>query len=108
MAGPEEVTDGTFDALVLKSDLPAAVLFKSPDCPFCVKMTPVFADVAQQFAGRLKSFTLDVSKGIDTAVKYGVMSVPRMLIFRNGKKVGDIAGWAQKERVASVVETALK
>jgi len=36
------------------------------------------------------------------------MSVPRMLIFRNGKKVGDIAGWAQKERVASVVETALK
>jgi thioredoxin 1 len=85
-----------------------AVLIKSAGCPFCIKMGPIVEEVAGEYADRVKVYTMDVTEGMNTAIKFGVMGVPRLLIFKAGHKVGDIAGWVPKERVVAAVESALK
>ncbi len=104
----DTVTDATFEESVLKSAAPVAVFFKSPGCPFCTRMAPTMEEVAAEFAGRLKTLALDVSEYTETAVRYGVMGVPQVLIFKGGAKVGEIRGWAPKTDVVRKIESALQ
>lgn len=104
----ENVTDGTFEEAVIKSPIPAAVFFKSVGCSFCARMTPTMEEIAIEYAGRLKILMMDVAEGMNTAVRYGVMSVPQALIFKDGKQVGEIRGWAPKADVVRKIESILQ
>ena len=95
-------TESNFDAEVLQSDLPVFVDFYADWCGPCKMMSPVIDKLAEEFAGRIKVGKVNVDENGDLAVKYGIMSIPNMVFFKNGevadRVVGAIPKPAMKEK----------
>jgi len=99
MAKPIEVTDLTFDAEVLKPDIPVLVDFWAEWCGPCQTIAPSLEAIAAEYVGRLKVVKLDVDANNQTAIAYGVQSIPTLLLFKNGQVVERIVGAVPKERI---------
>jgi thioredoxin 1 len=99
MAKPIEVTDKTFENVVLKADLPTAVDFWAVWCGPCKMIAPVLEEIAQEYEGQLQVTKLDVDHNNDSAYKYGVMSIPTLILFKDGQPVERIVGFMPKEKL---------
>lgn len=108
MAEMAVVNDENFDSEILQSDTPAAVMFKSMGCPHCETMKPIMAEVASEYAGRLKIAIADVSECAKKAIQYGILGVPQVLFFKDGERVDVITGAAPKREVVEKVEGLLQ
>ncbi len=84
------VTDSTFDEMVLKSANPVLVDFWATWCRPCQMVAPILEELTQDYAGKLTIAKLDVDQNQQTAQKYRVMSIPTMIIFKQGKPVANI------------------
>ncbi|WP_309485854.1 thioredoxin family protein [Marinitenerispora sediminis] len=104
--GVAEVTDATFAEEVLKADGAVLVEFTADWCPPCRALAPVLREVAAQEAGRTRVVQLDVDANPRTATAYGVLSVPRMLVFRDGEPVRSMVGTRSKRRLLQELEEA--
>ncbi|WP_329174865.1 thioredoxin [Streptomyces sp. NBC_01477] len=93
------VTDATFAAEVLASDLPVLVEFTADWCPPCRMIAPVLAEIAVEEAHRLRIVQLDVDTNPATQAAYGVMSMPTLLLFRAGEPVKVMVGARPKRRL---------
>ena len=91
-AKPIDVTDETFESEVLKSDKPVLVDFWAPWCGPCRMAAPVLEKIAQEYQGKLKVCKLNVDEARQTAINYGIMSIPTLNIYKNGKVVDQIIG----------------
>jgi thioredoxin 1 len=89
---PVILSDASFERVVLQSKLPVLVDFWAPWCGPCKMVAPVVADLAREFAGRAVVAKLDVDDNPHTAGRYSVMSIPTLLIFKNGRVVDQIVG----------------
>jgi len=89
---PIILSDASFERVVLDSSLPVLVDFWATWCAPCKMVAPVVADLAREFTGRAVVAKLDVDDYPRTAGRYGVMSIPTLLIFKNGKVVDQIVG----------------
>lgn len=89
---PITITDATFDELLRRSQLPVLVDFWAAWCGPCKMIAPAVADLAREFAGRAIVGKLNVDENPRTAGRFGVMSIPTLLIFRDGKVVDQIVG----------------
>ncbi|MEV6108909.1 thioredoxin [Streptomyces sp. NPDC051940] len=102
------VTDDTFAAEVLASELPVLVDFTADWCPPCRQIAPVLESLAEEEAGRLRFVTLDVDRNPGTQAAYGVLSMPTLMLFRGGEPVMQLVGARPKLRLRKELEDALR
>jgi thioredoxin 1 len=93
---PVTITDQNFEEEVSKSNIPVLIDFWAVWCGPCRAIAPIVEQLAAEYDGKLKIGKLDVDENPDTAVKYGVRSIPTLLIFKNGQLVDTIIGAVQK------------
>ena len=93
---PVTFTDDNFSAEVLKSDLPVVVDFWATWCGPCRMVAPIMEELAEKYEGKVKIGKLDVDENQQTAIKYGVRSIPTVLILKGGQVIDTIIGAVPK------------
>jgi len=101
MAKPVHITDSTFDAEVLKSDLPVLTDFWAEWCGPCKVIAPILEQIAAEYEGQIKIGKIDVDQNNQTAIELGVQSIPTLILFKNGQVVERLVGSMSKERLLS-------
>ncbi len=107
MADPIVFTDDNFDAEVAAADVPVLVDFWAAWCGPCKMIAPTVTELASEFEGRAKIGKLDVDSNQATAAKYGIRSIPALLIFKDGKVVDQIIGAVPKTQIQRKLEESL-
>ncbi len=107
MANTITFTDANFETEVLQSELPVLVDFWAEWCGPCKVIAPSVEELASDFAGRAKVGKLDVDGNQGTAAKYGIRSIPSLLIFKGGQVVEQIVGAVPKNQLQSKLESNL-
>ncbi len=107
MSGLPKISDQEFDLEVLQSDKPAVVDFGATWCGPCKKLHPILAELSEELGERVKIVEMDVGDSPQTAQKYAVISVPQVLIFKNGEVVERIVGVLPKPKLKEKIEPHL-
>jgi len=102
-----EIVDSSFDQEVIKSDKPVLVDFWAPWCGPCRSLAPVIEEITKEFEGRVKVAKVNVDNNQDLARKYGIMSIPTLIIFKSGQVVEQMVGFTQKSVLARKLESVL-
>jgi thioredoxin 1 len=98
-----EFTEQNFDAEVLKSDTPVLVDFTATWCGPCKQLAPIIDRIADDFAGKIKIGKLDIDANPQITAKYGVRSVPTVIVFKGGQKVVANAGLVSREKLLALL-----
>ena len=107
MVAISEITQDTFQSEVLQSDLPVLVDFWAPWCGPCRMVSGVVDEVAQQYAGRLKVVKVNTDEQPGIASRYGIRSIPTLILFMNGETMEQLVGAVSKTTLAQAVEPFL-
>ncbi|GLB51477.1 thioredoxin [Neptunitalea chrysea] len=102
-----EITDETFEALVLKSDKPVMVDFWAAWCGPCRMVAPIIEQLNEEYDGKAVVGKVDVDANQEFAAKYGVRNIPTVLVFQNGEVVGRQVGVAPKDTYAEALDSLL-
>lgn len=102
-----EITDQSFQEMVLNSDKPVLVDFWAVWCGPCRTLGPIIEEVANDFEGKAIVGKVDVDNNQQVSVDYGIRNIPTVLIFKNGEIVDKIVGVASKEVIAEKLSAHL-
>jgi len=101
------VSESEFDQTVLQSKTPVLVDFWAPWCRPCLMVAPILEELAQEYAGRLTIAKVDIDQYPAIASRYGVMTIPNMFIFKDGKPVSNIVGFKPKPQLKQSLDAVL-
>jgi len=93
---PVDVTDSTFEDVVLKSPIPTFVDFWAPWCGPCRMVAPAVEELAGEYVGKVRFVKLNTDENWDTPTKYRIQGIPTMIIFKDGKEAARIVGFRPK------------
>ena len=99
-----QVTDATFEQEVLESSVPVLVDFWAPWCGPCRMVAPVVDEIAVQYADKIKVVKVNTDENPDIASKYGIRSIPTLMIFKNKERVDMVVGAVPKSTLATTLE----
>ena len=107
MSAAAPVTDSTFKAEVLDSDVPVLVDFWAPWCGPCRMVGPVVDEIADQYGEKLKVVKVNTDENPQIASQYGIRSIPTLMIFKGGEKVDMVVGAVPKTTLSTTMEKYL-
>ncbi len=107
MSKPVAVDDTNFDRIVLQAEIPVLVDFWAAWCAPCRMVAPLVEELAGEYDGRISFVKLDVDQNPKMASKYGIMSIPTLLIFKKGEPVSHIVGFRPKAELKRSLDAAL-
>lgn len=102
-----QVTDASFEAEVLKSDGPVVVDFWAEWCGPCKMIAPALEEISDEMNGAVKITKLNIDENQDMAMKYGVRSIPMLILFKDGEPMATQVGAAPKGKLADWIKSAI-
>ncbi|WP_346893738.1 thioredoxin [uncultured Roseibium sp.] len=102
-----KTTDATFEADVLKSSEPVVVDFWAEWCGPCKMIAPALEEISEEMSGQVKITKLNIDENQDMAMKYGVRSIPMLILFKDGEPAASQVGAAPKGKLADWIKSAL-
>jgi thioredoxin 1 len=107
MSKPVAVNDADFDEKVLKAKNPVFVDFWATWCRPCTMVAPIVDELSETYTGKIDFFKVDVDQNPKSAAKFNVMSIPTMMIFKNGQPLSQIVGLRPKAELQRNLDAAL-
>ena len=107
MSDVREVTDATWEADVLKSDLPVLVDFWAPWCGPCRMVGPIVDELSQEYKEKVNFFKMNTDENANVSTQHGIRSIPSLLIFKGGELKGTVVGFRPKSDIKKRIEEAL-
>ena len=104
---PMTFSDDNFENEVLKSDKPVLIDFWATWCGPCRTVAPIVEEIASEYNGKIKVGKLDVDNNQQTAIKYGVRSIPTLLVFKNGEVKETIIGAVPKGQIVQKLNSVI-
>ncbi len=98
------VTDKNFDSEVLSSKEPVLVDFHAQWCGPCKMIAPIIEQIAGEYDGKIKVAKLDIDEGQSVASKYAIMSVPTLMLFKDGNVIDQVSGALNKEQLKAKID----
>ena len=102
-----EFTDQNFETDVQESDLPVLIDFWAVWCGPCKAIAPVLEEIAKEYKGKIKVGKVDVDKNQGTASRYGVRSIPTLLVMKNGEIINQLVGAVPKSNITDILDDIL-
>ncbi len=107
MAKPADVTDQDFESEVINADVPTLVDFWAPWCGPCRMVAPIVEELAGEYEGRVKFVKLNTDENPAVSGRYGIRSIPTLLVFKNGEVKGQIVGFRPKSELKNRLDSVL-
>ena len=107
MSKPIDVDEQGFEQTVLQSKTPVLVDFWAPWCRPCLMVAPVVDELADEYSGRVNFARVNVDQNQQVAAKYNIMSIPTLIVFKNGEPVSHIVGFRPKEELKQGLDAVL-
>jgi len=102
-----EVSDSNFESEVVKSDVPVLVDFWAPWCGPCRAIAPMVEEISSSYEGKIKVGKMNVDENQATTMKFGIRSIPTLIMFKGGEAIDQIIGAVPKGEIEKVVEKSL-
>ncbi len=98
-----EITNANFEEKVLNSDIPVLVDFWAEWCPPCKRLSPIVEEVSQEVSGKALVVKVNVDDAPELSAKYGVSSIPTLVLINKGEAVKSSVGFIPKEKILELI-----